>query len=214
MIAVKIVNGESLIMLVNPELYDYLSKLQNYIEAQNGEINNLKKEVGNLQKEVKEIKNRPFNIEKIEYKFDQLKVETLEGTLNIGITPNLKEAIEDFSVNESSNQEKNIESEYYRTQQQITQELEDFLENEGQQLIENLAEKNNYQIPESFKKVIIDDIKKQLEQKIQYYLNQITADDKKNTEEGKDAIAAKIKNEISNAINKFIQNSPGKENNA
>ena len=34
----------------------------------------------------------------MEYKFDQLKVETLEGTLNIGLNPSDLQAIEDFSV--------------------------------------------------------------------------------------------------------------------
>ena len=34
----------------------------------------------------------------LEYKFDQLKVETLEGTLNIGLNPTDLQGIEDFSV--------------------------------------------------------------------------------------------------------------------
>ena len=34
----------------------------------------------------------------MEYKFDQLKVETLEGTLNIGLNPSDLQGIEDFSV--------------------------------------------------------------------------------------------------------------------
>ena len=34
----------------------------------------------------------------LEYKFDQLKVETLEGTLNIGLNPSDLQGIEDFSI--------------------------------------------------------------------------------------------------------------------
>ncbi len=43
-------------------------------------------------------------MEKIEYKFDQLKVESLDGTLNIGLNPsNLKETIEDLAVEQNVN---------------------------------------------------------------------------------------------------------------
>ena len=37
-------------------------------------------------------------LNELEYKFDQLKVETLEGTLNIGLNPTDLQGIEDFSV--------------------------------------------------------------------------------------------------------------------
>lgn len=58
------------------------------------------KKVNDLSQELTTMRDTPkINVEKIEYKFDQLKVESLDGTLNIGLNPNsLKETIEDLAV--------------------------------------------------------------------------------------------------------------------
>ena len=59
----------------------------------------MQKKIQSLEKQVSEFQNRPpVHIDRMEYKFDQLKVETLEGTLNIGLNPSDLQGIEDFSV--------------------------------------------------------------------------------------------------------------------
>ena len=41
-----------------------------------------------MEQKITELQSRPsVHVEKLEYKFDQLKVEKLEGTLNIGLNP-------------------------------------------------------------------------------------------------------------------------------
>ncbi|HZG83958.1 spore germination protein GerPC [Paenibacillus sp.] len=40
-----------------------------------------------MSRELNELKQRPTGVEKIEYRFDQLKIDTLQGTLHIGIRP-------------------------------------------------------------------------------------------------------------------------------
>lgn len=70
-------------------LYDYLVKLRRYLSWQTKKIQTLEQRLLLLENQLKELEQQPrTTIERIEYKFDQLKVETLEGTLNIGITPN------------------------------------------------------------------------------------------------------------------------------
>ena len=69
------------------------------IQLQEQCIQNLEQKISMLQTEIEELKARPYTkIDNIEYKFDQLKVEKLNGTLNIGLNPFSKEAVEDFSV--------------------------------------------------------------------------------------------------------------------
>ena len=59
----------------------------------------MQKKIQSLEKQVSEFtKSSSCSIERMEYKFDQLKVETLEGTLNIGLNPSDLQGIEDFSV--------------------------------------------------------------------------------------------------------------------
>jgi spore germination protein PC len=50
-------------------------------------IEKLEQQVAELCEQVKQLEAKPaYNIESIEYHFDQLKVEKLDGTLNIGMT--------------------------------------------------------------------------------------------------------------------------------
>ncbi len=73
---------------MNQDIYTYLHQLQQALQAQQATILNLEDQVRQLQEELNELKSRPSSsIGKVEYKFDQLKVENLNGTLNIGLNP-------------------------------------------------------------------------------------------------------------------------------
>jgi len=77
----------------------YLQWLQQTIQAQEQRIIALETTLQKITQELKQIKEKPaVHVDRIEYKFDQLKVETLEGTLNIGLNPSDLSGIEDFAV--------------------------------------------------------------------------------------------------------------------
>jgi spore germination protein PC len=53
----------------------------------------LEKETAELKKEIRELKEkldqlRPVHIDKLEYKIHELEIDTLSGTLNVGLTAN------------------------------------------------------------------------------------------------------------------------------
>ena len=74
-------------------------QLYDYVKWQHQEITNLKASMAELSKEIQKLKDKPsVTVERLEYKFDQLKVETLEGTLNIGLNPSDLNNIDDLSV--------------------------------------------------------------------------------------------------------------------
>ena len=84
---------------MNQDVYQILQSMQAYIYQQDKVLRDLQKKIQTIEETVSEIKKTTFcQIERMEYKFDQLKVETLEGTLNIGLNPSDLQAIEDFSV--------------------------------------------------------------------------------------------------------------------
>jgi spore germination protein PC len=63
----------------------------------------LQRTVASLQTEIAAVKEQKgVRIDRIEYSFDQLKVERLEGTLNIGVAPGGLQSVEDFAVNGAS----------------------------------------------------------------------------------------------------------------
>src|SRR5690606_29128650 len=82
------------------DYYDYLSQLHQTVTAQQKKIHDLEKKIFDLNEAIRELQNRsPIHIEKIDYQFDQLKIETLDGTLNIAINPNDLQTMDELSVN-------------------------------------------------------------------------------------------------------------------
>jgi len=200
-------------------LETYIYQLHQYIKAQTDRIIVLEDSFKRLQKELNELKNkRTVNVEKIEYKFDQLKVETLEGTLNIGITPNGTEAIEDFAVNQENLQVSNQTS--ASTEASIIENLLgkiqtdvfDYFEKGIFKDFEKIEQESNYSLDQPYREFIIDDLKKQMNQRINFYLNQL---DKEKLTSDKDIITESVmshlKKDIYQAIEMFISNLPRKE---
>jgi len=69
-------------------LWQLCASLSQQLQEQQKELRQLCTEVVALRTRVQAVENKPmYNIEKLEYQFDQLKVEKLDGTLNIGMSP-------------------------------------------------------------------------------------------------------------------------------
>ncbi|MFC5652172.1 spore germination protein GerPC [Paenibacillus solisilvae] len=67
------------------------------LEEQQLIINRLIKQVTDLTERMKASESRPlYHIDSLSYHFDQLKVEKLDGTLNIGMTPPSEETVKEI----------------------------------------------------------------------------------------------------------------------
>lgn len=70
------------------EYASYFQKLNDYLKWQTERIRYLESRIDGLEQELDKVKSQDrIRIDKIEYNFDQLKVEKLDGTLNVGIAP-------------------------------------------------------------------------------------------------------------------------------
>src|SRR5690606_18313641 len=106
----------------NPTSYSlqqWIQRVEQQFQQQQLELMELKQTVLQLRQQLNEQLSKAhtapiYNVEKIEYRFDQLKVDTLEGALHIGMSasdPSLKpthieELIIDKQVNTSFNLKK------------------------------------------------------------------------------------------------------------
>ncbi|MBU8877413.1 spore germination protein GerPC [Bacillus sp. FJAT-29790] len=198
---------------MNQELYYYLQKLHAFIEAQEKRIGNLEKKVMELEKETKALKGRPpVRVDKIEYKFDQLKVESLDGTLNIGLNPAELQEIEDFAVNNQGINTPNHPKVQFQRTMEIEDEIYKYLENDLPLVIKEIEGKMNTSVDESYITFIKEDIKKQLPNRIDLHLKQFQAS-ARNKGDGKTAsmkeqILEQLKKEIQNGVQIFISNLP------
>ncbi|KQX60785.1 MULTISPECIES: spore germination protein GerPC [unclassified Paenibacillus] len=237
-----------------------------YIEMQKQRIDTLEQTVSKLQTDLNALKNQKgVHIDKIEYKFDQLKVEKLDGTLTIGISPSLLDQIDDLSVNGASmgkyagadanaffqgqgqmkgqmqgqglSQWQGIgqrpqEQEQkqgpgagnqgqeqgkgnptgFGIQQEVSSGIEQYLQYGVHADMHNLENKYQYPLDEDYKALIIDDIRKQLDTRIQLYINQYrSVGFKEPMEAVTTSIIEKTKQDILSAIDSYISNLPRKE---
>lgn len=131
-------------------------------------------------------------VDKIEYNFDQLKIEKLEGTLNIGITPGQGKSIEDLSLNGQSLGERSTEikqESLYFTR--IQKNINHYLDTEIPLELQKLSKQYNLVLDYEKHSLIIEDLRKQVDERIRFY----------NSEE---AITEKVKKDISGGLNQYL----------
>jgi spore germination protein PC len=194
------------------DLQYQIQVLHEQVKHQNYHIHKLQQTIKLLEDDIKQLKEKPqTNIEKIEYKFDQLKVETLDGTLNIGFTPNGSgsDPIEEFAVNQSTDVPHILHThpELYPT---LQERVNHFIEHESMPLFQSLEKKHNITLDSSQRQFIIDDIKKQISERVYFYLNKLD----RNKEDFADRVQIeektfeRVRNDVERAISSFIEKIP------
>jgi spore germination protein PC len=193
---------------LGPEWIKYMSDLSKYMKFQEKKITRLENLILELEDDLNEMKNNKTpSIEKVEYKFDQLKIETLEGTLNIGLTPNGESMLEDFQV---QNKEISISQQHSKEmKERIQHHLFQFIDEEGMKHLLELERTYNENFDEKYRGMIIDDIRKQVPQRINENIKKITQKDPTlEKEQLEHAVTASIKNEIITGLQSFVKHKP------
>lgn len=188
----------------------YLQWLQQTIQAQEQRIIALETTLQKIMQELQQLKEKPaVHVDRIEYKFDQLKVETLEGTLNIGLNPSDLSGIEDFAVqNQTVSTPFSPKAQMQRTMK-IEEAIYQYLETDLPQIIENTQRNLNMEPREDYLSFIKEDIIKQLPVRIDYHLKSAAKGLSGENEPPPDeAIIEAIKQEIQNGINVFLTHLP------
>jgi spore germination protein PC len=184
-----------------------LQWVQITLQAQENRIAILEQTIQKLQEEMKQLKDKPsIRVDKIEYKFDQLKVESLDGTLNIGLNPSDLANIEDFAVdNQSLNTPIHPKAQMQRSMR-IEESVYQYLETELPSLFKETQNQLNIRLDDSYLDFIKQDIMKQLPARIDYHIkNTREHEGEQNTE---DSIIQLIKQEIKKGILIFINHLP------
>ncbi|MGG1685000.1 spore germination protein GerPC [Pseudalkalibacillus sp. NRS-1564] len=198
-------------MYPTDNFYAILQRMQQNIEQQNNRIKMLEDMVDDLRNSCHELSKAPkTNIEKIEYKFDQLKIERLDGTLNIGLTPNGgADVLDDFTVNGGNGMNpSNIPPEAI---QSIQQNIHSYMKKGAIQHLGELEKKYQYPLDDPYRHFILNDIQKQLDQRINYYVNQQSnRSPESSTEQLVEEVTNKLKRDITNGMEAFLKNLPGR----
>lgn len=196
---------------MDSDFLQYLKKLHLFVEHQSKKIAKMEKLIAELQNEVASLKDRPpVQIGNIEYKFDQLKVETLEGTLNIGLNPTDLNGIEDFAVDQKSLNVPIPPKQLFKRKIELETALYQYLETDLEQIYREAQTNLGINVDESYFSFIKEDIKKQLSGRVDHHLKELASagrgdemDPEINTQ-----IIDRLKQEIQNGVFLFLKNLP------
>jgi len=196
---------------LDAEFYQYMKRLHLYVEHQSKKIGKLEKMVLDMQQEIASLKERPpVQIGNIEYKFDQLKVETLEGTLNIGLNPTDLNEIDDFSVDQKAVNVPIPPKQLFKRTIELENTLYQYLETDLEQIYRDAQTNLGITVDDSYFTFIKEDIKKQLSGRVAYHLKELSTTNR--GEEFNPEINANViellKQEIQNGVFLFLKNLP------
>lgn len=157
-------------------------EVQTKLAKQQEQIAQLQELTAGLAGKLKQLESKPtYHIDNIQYHFDQLKVEKLEGTLNIGMTaPGAGNGGDDESIEQLSVGKSNVfpsasssiqpPTDLFRS---ILDRLSHYLDNDAHQALLNYGEQHGLNLDDRHKELIIEDVRKQLSPRIRYYLTQM-----------------------------------------
>lgn len=194
---------------MNQDYSQFLQWVQMTLQAQENRIVTLEKTIQEIQKEIKQLKEKPsIQVDKIEYKFDQLKVETLEGTLNIGLNPSDLQNIEDFAVENQSLKTPIHPKAHMQRSMKIEESIYEYLETELPSLFKESQNQLNVRLDDSYLAFIKQDIMKQLPARIDYHIQNTAARDREGEHSTEESIIDLLKQEIRKGILIFINHLP------
>lgn len=191
--------------------FQYLQWLQSYVQAQDQRIIALERMIRQMSAELQQMKEKPvIHVDRIDYKFDQLKVETLEGTLNIGLNPSDLQGIEDFAVNNQDIVTPFSPKDQMIRSMEIEETLLNYLETDLPDIIADTQRKLNIEPNEAYLSFIKEDIKKQLPGRIDFHLKGVAANDRseESIKAGNEKIIQLMKQEIQSGVSVFFNHLP------
>ncbi|CAH0159292.1 spore germination protein GerPC [Peribacillus simplex] len=192
---------------MNQDLYSYSIQMQRFLEAQDKRIMKLEHELKRLTDELAELKNKPpIHVDKIEYKFDQLKVESLDGTLNIGLNPTDLNNIDEFAVN---NQPVQPAPNLFPGREIIVQEIHNDILSDLENMINDAENQLKISLEPSYHDFIRQDVERQLHQRINMYFDNLSYAERapQQRDNIKEKIREKVKSDIQTALLQFITHS-------
>ncbi|SEO49972.1 spore germination protein PC [Amphibacillus marinus] len=155
-----------------------------YIQQQDLKIKQLEQRLARIEEQFStEARTR---IDRIEYHFDQLKIEQLDGVLQIGISP---DDIENF-----------IPHAHEQTKELLHSDMVEYLPSE----LDQLAAQYNLQLTNNDKEIILSDLYRQMPNRIQYYQNKQLS-----LEAIKTALRKDLRQSLSNHFEKKVDDNDG-----
>ncbi|MGM1044619.1 spore germination protein PC [Paenibacillus uliginis N3/975] len=188
----------------------YIQQLFHELKAQSEKLGQMEQLLQQLRKDVDGLMSKSqTHIERVDYHFDLLKIEKLEGTLNIGMNSNDGKNLEDITVNGQSMEQIQKNPDQSEMIRSIEQPVLSYLQDEIPELIRVMARERKIQIDSPYTHMIIDDVRRQINDRILIYLEKIQTDEEeiRNKDYIRTTVIEHMKRDIEIAVKQHIERS-------
>jgi spore germination protein PC len=193
------------------EWQNYYNTIESMLKNQNRRIQQLELQVKDMEEKLQSVQDeKKTNIEKIEYHFDQLKIDTLEGTLNIGLSPQGLSTTEELSIPTPTTGHQQPSHGQNQVSQEMLNEFQGYFNNELRSKINEFAREYEKSFPPGFENMILQDVYKQLPERIDHYMR-LHSENSNGliNDQTKQVVMEDVKNEIIHSVRKFMEGKQG-----
>ncbi len=149
--------------------YDQLLALVQWQAAKIAELESMMKQMKEQFDQMSQ--RRTVHVDNIEYNFDQLKIETLQGTLNIGISPAAGgKNIEDLTVDGKELDLQSAMMPNAALLEPARDTIDLYLASDAAHDLMELEQKHHMMFGTDYRNMIILDIRNQMDSRLQHYL--------------------------------------------
>ncbi|TFE29863.1 spore germination protein GerPC [Cohnella luojiensis] len=170
-------------------------------------LQQMSEQLANVQKQLDDIKNKPPL--HIEYHFDQLKVNRLEGTLNVGLSPQGIPGIESFEAPDPACWKVNSDppDETDSLIRSLQNEMSDYMNEDSATLLIQMERQFKVALEDDHRARVIEDVRKQLNERVHYYAKSAPYPAKGSEEERRqwyESIKEKTQKDIQGAFSAYL----------
>jgi spore germination protein PC len=186
-----------------------MAQLHAYLQHQNEALRDIERQLKLLRDEWESFRKQHVQPVKHEYRFDLLKVENLQGNLHIGVKPDGggtdlgQLVVENEAVPLHS--ESRDQSESYDA---VRRKISEFFKHEAADALKQMEAKWSVSLDELHRQFVIQDVERQIDDRIRHYLNAQGNTDK-TAEELEREIFEKVKADILGTFDVYIQHLNG-----
>jgi spore germination protein PC len=186
-----------------------MAQLHAYLQRQNEALRDIEQQLKLLRDEWESFRKQHVQPVKHEYRFDLLKVEHLQGNLHIGVKPDgggtdlgqLAVNNEAISLNPES---RNVSGSF----EGVRRKVAEFFKHEAADALKQMEEKWSVSLDELHRQFVIQDVERQIDERIRHYLNVQGSADQPAEQLERD-IFEKVKADILGTFDVYIQHLNG-----
>lgn len=197
---------------IDQQTLHYLQQMNNYIRSLNERLDYTENRLQHLEDEIQALKkDNKMQVGTIEYKFDQLKIERLDGTLNIGLTPKSEEdLLDDLSVGQGQNVRADQDPLPNALLTNTNEHIRAYLHTGFMEDIKEIEKKQAFPLTDPYRLFIIEDIRKQLPNRVIQLVQAMNNEPDKREmlesepEKAEDLLFDTVKKDILTGVEQFI----------